>query len=234
MQRGTVHALIGPNGSGKSTFVNVVSGLYKPSAGRIDVNGDEHERAHAVPAQPRAGVARTFQNLQVWRRMTVLENVLVGAHSPQHGRAHPLAARHAGQPAGRGRHGTSGRGACCTSWDWPTGAGTSRAALAFADQRRLEIARALVNDPDLLLLDEPAAGMHPSEIRDLIDLIGQVRAAGITVLLIEHHVELVMGLSDRVSVLDYGIKIAEGTPAEVRGQPRCRSRAYLGDEEMAS
>jgi ABC-type branched-subunit amino acid transport system ATPase component/ABC-type branched-subunit amino acid transport system permease subunit len=228
--RGTVHALIGPNGSGKSTFVNVVSGLYKASAGRIEVNGQEMNEL-APHERNRAGVARTFQNLQVWRRMTVVENVLVGAHSRS---SVGLTRSVLGTPGSRKAEAALSErawgllhfvGLADRGWEVAGG-------LAFADQRRLEIARALVNDPDLLLLDEPAAGMHPSEIRDLVELVGKVRAAGVTVLLIEHHVELVMGLSDRVSVLDYGIKIAEGTPAEVRANPQV-VRAYLGDEDVA-
>ncbi|HEV3352781.1 MAG TPA: branched-chain amino acid ABC transporter ATP-binding protein/permease [Acidimicrobiales bacterium] len=227
VRRGTVHALIGPNGSGKTTFINVVSGLYKPTAGRMELDGSSLEGLGPA-ARSRRGLARTFQNLQVWRRMTVLENVMVGAHARDRvGLVQSLlrtpksrrVERHMRDRAWGLLHfvGLAERGRDL--------AGT----LAFADMRRLEIARALASDPELLLLDEPAAGMQVSEIHDLADLIRQVRDAGVTVLLIEHHMDLVMGLSDTVSVLDYGQKIAEGPPTEVRADSRVVA-AYLGEE----
>jgi ABC-type branched-subunit amino acid transport system ATPase component/ABC-type branched-subunit amino acid transport system permease subunit len=226
VRRGTVHALIGPNGSGKTTFINVVTGLYKPTAGRVELDGSSLEGL-APAARSRRGLARTFQNLQVWRRMTVLENVMVGAHTRDRvGLVQSLlrtpksrrVERRLRERAWGLLHfvGLAERGRDL--------AGT----LAFADMRRLEIARALASDPELLLLDEPAAGMQVSEIHDLADLIRQVRDAGVTVLLIEHHMDLVMGLSDTVSVLDYGQKIAEGPPAEVRADSRVVA-AYLGE-----
>ena len=227
VKRGSVHALIGPNGSGKTTFINVVTGLYKPTAGRLDLDGASLEGLSPA-ARSHRGLARTFQNLQLWRRMTVLENVMVGAHATARvGLVRSLlrtpksrrAERHLRDRAWGLLHfvGLADRGRDL--------AGT----LAFADMRRLEIARALASDPELLLLDEPAAGMQISEIHELADLIRQVREAGVTVLLIEHHMDLVMGLSDTVSVLDYGQKIAEGPPAQVRADKRVVA-AYLGEE----
>jgi len=227
VKRGSVHALIGPNGSGKTTFINVVTGLYKPTAGRIDLDGSSLEGLTPAARSGR-GLARTFQNLQLWRRMTVLDNVMVGAHGRNRvGLLQSLlrtpksirVERHLRERAWGLLHfvGLADRGRDL--------AGT----LAFADMRRLEIARALASDPELLLLDEPAAGMQVSEIHELADLIRQVRDAGVTVLLIEHHMDLVMGLSDTVSVIDYGQKIAEGPPAQVRGDSRVVA-AYLGEE----
>ncbi|MGQ0830896.1 MAG: branched-chain amino acid ABC transporter ATP-binding protein/permease [Microthrixaceae bacterium] len=231
IEGGTIHALIGPNGSGKSTLVNVVSGIYAPDSGRVMFGGIDlsatppHRRAHV-------GVARTFQSCQVWRRMTVLENVLVGAHSrtpggllrstllptwlrPWERRAHERA-------LGLLRFVGLAERAC-----------DSAGSLPFADQRRLEIARALAADPGLLILDEPAAGMHPTEVHQLVELVQRVRSLGITVLLIEHHMEVVTELADRVTVLSFGRVIAEGTPEQVAADANV-IEAYLGDDQDES
>jgi len=231
VERGTVHALIGPNGSGKTTFIDVVTGIYEPDTGRVELDGASIEGLTAA-GRNRRGLARTFQNLQLWRRMTVLENVMAGAHSTARvGLLRSLVRTPASRRVERRLQerawgllhfvGLAGRG------------GDLAGTLTFADQRRLEIARALASDPELLLLDEPAAGMQLSEIHALADLMREVRDAGVTVLLIEHHMDLVMGLSDVVSVLDYGEKIAEGPPEAVRADARVVA-AYLGEETAAS
>lgn len=225
IRRGEIYGLIGPNGAGKTTFFNVLTGLYQADHGLFNFNG-KRLKISAPHQVARAGIARTFQNIRLFANMTALENVMLGRHlrtaagvvgailrnrktcaeeAAIEKRAHELLeyvgiARHSNRLA---RH------------------------LAYGDQRRLEIARALATDPLLLALDEPAAGMNATETAELQKLVEALRNEGLTILLIEHDVRLVMGLCDRIAVLDYGKMIAEGAPSQVRADAKV-IEAYLG------